>query len=111
MKKIKQTKTNQNEVRVKLTLKRKDSKEVNVSFATLTAPEDIKTESFYDKVFLSILCWRYVRSDMCFAVCSFHFCLQSPGQSPHSTHRPGEAKLQGTRSVLSGGGHTPKRPP
>lgn len=82
IKKIKQTKTKQNEVRVKLTLKRKDSKRLNVSFAILAAPEDIKTESFYEKVFLSILRWCYVRSDMCFAGCSFHFCLQSPGQSP-----------------------------
>lgn len=64
---IKETKTNQNEVRVKLTLKRKHGKRVNVSFAILTAPGDVKTESFHGKVFLSVLCWHYVSSDSCFA--------------------------------------------
>lgn len=75
----------------------------------LTAPEDIKTESFYEKVFLSILRWHYVRSDTCFAGCSFHFCWQPPGRSPRSAHPPGEAAVQGTRSVHSGGGCAAKR--
>lgn len=84
---------------------------MNISFVILTAPEDIKTESFYEKVFLSVLRWHYVRSDTCFAGCSFHFCLPSLGQSPRSAHQPGEAAAQGTRSVRSRGGCTAKRVP
>lgn len=69
--------------------KGKDSEKVDISFAILTAPEDIKTESFYEEVFLSIPCWHQVRSDMCFAGRSFHFCLQSPKPPQHTPARRG----------------------
>lgn len=50
IKEIKQTKTNQNEVRVKLTLKRKDSERGNVSCAILTA-KALKLKAFMKRFF------------------------------------------------------------